>query len=276
MAVSSGARIGTNINAMNAYNALNNISKKIGTVALRLSTGTRLNQAGDDPASFTIARKMQSRSKAIAQAINNTGDAKSVLSIAEGGLMNISDILVTIKEKASQATNGTFGSDELGAIVTQINDYFNEVDDIISSTKFSDQKLLSANFTSRAFQVGPDATDQINVSLDTQLSSADFGLSGLTTLNVGSATTIASIDAAINSVSMELQYVGSLSNRLDYKENMLSVSQTNIDSAISRVYDADLAKEQMDMMKLQILQNTATAQLAQANAAPQQYLQLFQ
>jgi len=276
MAVSSGARIGTNINAMNAYNALNNISKKIGTTALRLSTGTRLNQAGDDPASFTIARKMQSRSKAIAQAINNTGDAKSVLAIAEGGLMNISDILVTIKEKASQATNGTFGSDELGAIVTQINDYFSEIDDIISQTKFSDQKLLSNNFTNKAFQVGPDSTDQISVSLDTAISSSDFGLNALTTLNVGSAETIASIDAAINSVSMELQYVGSLSNRLDYKETMLGVSQTNIDSAISRVYDADLAKEQMDMMKLQILQNTATAQLAQANAAPQQYLQLFQ
>ena len=275
MAVSSGARINTNINAMNAYNALNNISKKIGTTALRLSTGVRLNQAGDDPAGFTIARKMQSRSKAISQAINNTGDAKSVLAIAEGGLMNVSDILVTIKEKASQATNGTYGSDELGAINKQISDYFKEIDDIISQTKFSDQKLLSGNFTNKAFQVGPDSTDQINVSIDTLISSADFGLNSLTTLNVGSASTLASIDSAINSVSMQLQYVGSLSNRLDYKENMLGVSQSNIESAISRVYDADLAKEQMDMMKYQILQNTATAQLAQANAAPQQYLQLF-
>jgi flagellin len=260
---------------MNAYNALNDISRQIGTHGLRLATGVRLSQAGDDPASFTIARKMQSRSKAISQAINNTGDAKSVLAIAEGGLLKVSDILVTIKEKASQATNGTFGSDELGAIVLQVNDYLNEVDDIIAQTKFSQQKLLSGNFTAKQFQVGPDSTDQITVSLDRLLSSVDMGLNNITTLNVGTGATIASIDIGINTVSLELQKVGSLTNRLDSKETMLNVAVTNIDSAISRVYDADLAKEQMEMMKYQILQNTATAQLAQANAAPQQYLQLF-
>jgi len=275
MAVSSGARIGTNINAMNSYNALNDISRKIGTHGLRLATGTRLNSAGDDPASFTIARKMQSRSRAIAQAINNTGDAQSVLAIAEGGLLKISDTLITIKEKASQATNGTFGSDELGAIVTQVNDYLNEMDDIIAQTKFSSQKLLSNNFTNKAFQIGPDSSDQLTINLSQSVSSADFGLNSLTTSNVGSGSTIASIDSAITLVSLELQKVGSLTNRLDSKETMLSVSLTNVDSAISRIYDSDLAKEQMEMMKYQILQNTATAQLAQANAAPQQYLQLF-
>jgi flagellin len=274
MAVSSGARIATNINAMNAYNALNSISKKIGTVAFRLSTGIRLNQAGDDPASFTIARKLQAKSRSIAQAINNTGDAKSLLAIAEGGLLSISEIMLTIKEKVSQATNGTFGSQELTAVVTQVNDYLNEIDDIIAQTRFSDQRLLSGNFTARIFQIGPDAGDIITVSIDTLVSSYDFGLSGIDITNV--TTFIPSVDAALNEISMQLQYIGSLSNRLDFKEDMLSVSKTNIDAANSRMYDADLAKEQMQMVKLQILQNTATAQLAQANAAPQQYLQLFQ
>ena len=276
MAVSSGARIATNINAMNAYNALNSLSKKIGTVAFRLSTGIRLNQAGDDPASFTIARKMQGKSRSIAQAINNTGDAKSVLAIAEGGLMNISELMLIIKEKASQATNGTFGYQELTAVLTQVNDYLNEIDDIIAQTKFSDQKLLSGHFTNKFFQIGPDAPDQIVVSIDTLVSSADFGLDKLTIYDIGTGLTIGSIDDALNTISMQLQYVGSLSNRLDFKENVLNVSKTNIDAAISRIYDADLAKEQMEMVKLQILQNTATAQLAQANAAPQLYLQLFQ
>jgi flagellin len=274
MAVSSGARIATNINALNSYNALNSISKKVGTVALRLSTGIRLNQAGDDPASFTIARKMQARSRAIAQAINNVGDAKSVLSIAEGGLMNVSEILLTIKEKISQSTNGTFGADELQAVVTQVNDYLAEIGDIVNQTKFSDNKLLSNNFTGKAFQIGPDAGDILTVSITQSLASNDLGLNGITTANV--TTYIASVDKAINLVSTQIQYVGSLSNRLDFKETMLGISQTNIEAAISRMYDADLAKEQMEMMKLQILQNTATAQLAQANAAPQQYLQLFQ
>jgi len=274
MAVSAGARVATNINAMNSYNALNSISKKVGTIGLRLSTGIRLNQAGDDPASFTITRKMQGRSRAIAQAINNVGDANSVLAVAEGGLLSISDIMLTIKEKISQATNGTFGVQELQAVVTQVNDYLNEVDDIIMQTRFSDQKLLSGHFTNRVFQIGPDAGDIITVSIDTLVSSADFGLDGIDVTNV--TTFIASVDSALNTISMQLQYVGSLSNRLDFKENMLCVSKTNVDAAISRMYDADLAKEQMEMVKLQILQNTATAQLAQANAAPQLYLQLFQ
>jgi flagellin len=283
MAVSSGARIATNINALNSYNALNSISKKIGTVALRLSTGIRLNQAGDDPASFTIARKMQAKSRAIAQAINNVGDAKSVLAVAEGGLLNVSEILLTVKEKVSQATNGVFGTDELNAIATQIQDYMSEITDIVNQTKFSDNQLLSNNFTGKVFQIGPDSGDLLTVDITQSL--ADTALIGVTATSVtsaslGSATQLAALSSAVdnglNLVSMQLQYVGSLSNRLDFKETMLGISKTNIDAAISRMYDADLAKEQMEMMKLQILQNTATAQLAQANAAPQQYLQLFQ
>jgi len=274
MAVSSGARIATNINAMNSYNALNSISKKIGTIGLRLSTGIRLNQAGDDPASFTITRKMQARSRAIAQAINNVGDAKSVLAVAEGGVLSISEIMLTIKEKVSQATNGTFGEQELQAVVTQVNDYLNEIDDIIAQTKFSDQKLLSGNFKNKIFQIGPDAGDIITVSIDTLVASVNFGLESINITNI--TTYIPSVDEALNTISMQLQYIGSLSNRLDFKENMLGISKTNVDAAISRMYDADLAKEQMEMVKLQILQNTATAQLAQANAAPQLYLQLFQ
>jgi flagellin len=287
MAVSSGARIATNINAMNSYNALNSISKKIGTVALRLSTGTRLNQAGDDPATFTIARKMQARSRAVAQAINNTGDAKSVLAIAEGGLLNVSDILLTIKEKVSQATNGVFGTQELSAIATQINDYMSEINDIVKQTKFSDQPLLSNQFTGKVFQIGPDSGDTITVSITQSLDGGTLlGTTGAFTsstdavVGIGSATVLADlsskVDNALNLVSMQIQYIGSLSNRLDFKETMLGVAQTNIDASISRMYDADLAKEQMEMMKLQILQNTSTAQLAQANAAPQLYLQLFQ
>jgi flagellin len=196
------------------------------------------------------------------------------LAVAEGGLLSASEIMLTIKEKISQATNGTFGSDELQAVVTQVNDYLNEIDDIIAQTKFSDNKLLSQNFQSKVFQIGPDAGDIITVSIDTLIDSASLTLTGINTTNI--TTFIPSVDAALNVMSMQLQYIGSLSNRLDFKENMLGISKTNIDAAISRMYDADLAKEQMEMVKLQILQNTATAQLAQANAAPQLYLQLFQ
>jgi flagellin len=225
---------------------------------------------------------MQARSRAVAQAINNVGDAKSVLSIAEGGLLNVSEILMTVREKVAQATNGVFGQEERNAIATQINDYMSEINDIVNQTKFSDQKLLSNQFTGKAFQIGPDAGDNITVSIDQVLSSVTLlgTAEAITSINLGETAFLASlsagVEAGLNAVSMQIQYIGSLSNRLDFKETMLGVAQTNIDASISRMYDADLAKEQMEMMKLQILQNTSTAQLAQANAAPQLYLQLFQ
>jgi flagellin len=231
---------------------------------------------------------MQARSRAIAQSINNVGDAKSVLAVAEGGLLNISELMLTIKEKVSQATNGVFGSDELTAIATQIQDYMAEIDDIVKQTKFSDQTLLFGGGTSpvafdKQFQIGPDSDNLLKVSLlQTINATVMLGMpaanvtSGLLASSTLLGNLAASVDAGINLISGQIQYIGSLSNRLDFKEDMLSVSKTNIDASISRMYDADLAKEQMEMMKLQILQNTATAQLAQANAAPQMYLQLFQ
>jgi flagellin len=275
MAFSTGTRINTNISAMNAFNALSDVNRRLGVHQLRLASGKRLNTASDDPAGFTIARKLQARSRALTQALNNVGDAKNVLSVGEGGLLNISDILVQIKEKVSQANNGSLSSDELTALATQITDFAKEVDDIVNGTKYNGMKLLDANFTSKTFQVGADSTDTLSVGLTATIDSADLGISGITTANIGTSTTLASVDSAINKISTELQYVGSLMARLDIKESNLSVAISNIDAAASRIFDADVAKEQLEVTKLQILQQTATVQLAQANSAPQSVLQLF-
>jgi flagellin len=106
MAFSQGTRINTNIAAMNAYNALNDINRELGVHQLRLATGKRVNSVSDDPSGYTIAKKLQARSRGLAQAINNVGDAKNVLSIAEGGLQKINDLLVSIKEQVTRAVNG--------------------------------------------------------------------------------------------------------------------------------------------------------------------------
>jgi flagellin len=275
MAQGSGFRINTNVAALNSYNALMDINKQMGQYQLALASGKRINSVADDPAGFTIARKLQARSRGISQALNNVGDAKSVLSTAEGGLQTVSDILVSIKEKVTQATNGSMGDTELAAIVTQVQDFSKEIDSIIGQTKFNGQQLLDNNYTGKTFQIGADATDTLTFSLTATISSADLGLDTLSTANIGSATTLASVDAAIDKLSTQLQTVGSLLDRLNFSESNLNVQATNMDAAASQIYDADMAKEQLNLTKLNILQQTAVAQLTQANAAPNVVMQLF-
>ncbi len=278
MAFYSGSRINTNVGALNAFNALSNINSKIGVIQMRLASGKRINSAADDPAGYTLSTKLKARSRSLGQALNNVGEAKNILSVAEGGLQNMHSIYVTIKEKVIQAGNGSYGEEELDAIVTQIQDLLNETDDIIAQTKFNKTKLLDANFTGKIFQIGADGGDQLTVSLSQTIDSSDFGLNSISSSDLSSdnlSTTLSSIDSAIKTLSQELQYIGSLVQRLDVKEATLQVAITNTDAAASRIMDADIAKEQLEMTKLQILQQTATVQLTQANAQPQGVLQLF-
>jgi len=278
MAFFSGSRINTNVGALNAFNALNNINSKIGTIQMRLASGKRINSAADDPAGYTIGTKLRARSKALSAALNNVGETKNILSVAEGGLQSINDILVGIKEKVIQAGNGSYTSQELNAIVTQLQDSLKEVDDIISETKFNGTALLNNQFTSKTFQTGADGGDTLSVSLTAQIDSGDFGLNSITSSTISSSnisTTLTSVDNYISTVTAELQKVGSLISRLDVKESTLLTSITNTEAAASRIMDADIAKEQLNITKLQILQQTATLQLAQANALPQNVLSLF-
>lgn len=279
MAFSQGTRINTNIAAMNAYNALNDINRELGVHQLRLATGKKINSVSDDPSGYTIAKKLQARSRGLAQAINNVGDAKNVLSIAEGGLQKINDLLVSIKEQVTRAVNGGLSNDELQAIATQINDYMSEIDDIVRQTKFNGMQLLNgagggAWVTGRDFQIGSDSGDTLTVKFDITVDSTLIKSSAVVTSDLTSSF-ITTVDNAIRTVTQQLQYVGSLVNRLDVKEANLIVSMTNTEAAASRIFDADIAKEQVEVAKLLILQQTATAQLAQANAAPQGVLALF-
>jgi len=269
-----GFRIATNVGAMNAYNALNTINQQLQTAQLELATGKRINSAGDDAAGYTIGTKLQARSAGLSQALTNVGEAQSVLSTAEGGLQAINNILVNVKTLVTQAGNAGLGSDELQAIVTQVNDYMDEIGQTIAQTKFNGKALIDTTFTGKSFQVGADAPDTLSVSIATAVDSASLSLSALTTTNIASALT--SVDSAITRVSSVLQYVGSLESRLSFKSQVLNTSITNVDAATSGIMDADIAKVQVNATKLQILQQTATVQLAQANSLPSGILKLFQ
>jgi len=273
-AYTDGFRIATNIGAMNAYDALDQINQQLQTAQLQLATGKRINSAGDDPAGYTIGTKLQARSAGLSQALTNVGDAQSVLSTAEGGFQAINDILVNVKTLVTEAGDAGLGSDELQAIVTQVNDYMDEIQQTISETKFNGKTLIDGSFTGQSFQVGADSGDTLAVSITGGVDSASLSLNSLTTLNIASA--LSSVDAAITTVSAQLQYVGSLESRLSFKSQVLNSSITNVDAATSGIMDADIAAVQVNATKLQILEQTATVQLAQANSIPSGILKLFQ
>ncbi|MEE9161836.1 MAG: flagellin [Candidatus Neomarinimicrobiota bacterium] len=271
----SFTRINANIAALNSYNALLQVNRRVATGLLRLSTGKRINSVGDDPAGFSLARSIESRRRGLEQALSNVGTAKNVLSIAEGAYLAVADLLQIIKEKAVQAADDSYNVTQKAAIQQQIDALVSEIDDIVDETEFQGTKLVDGSFSSAVFQTGPSAGDVFNVALE----DADSVALSVNTLEVSDAaaasTAIVAIDAAINTLNGVAQDVGEFMIRLDSKERTLSVAVTNIESTRSRIEDADFAKEQMDLIRAQIVQQTAFASFAQANAAPQLVLSLF-
>jgi len=262
MALSSGARILTPVNAYNALNALNDVNRQLGVEQLRLATGKRINSVGDDPSGYTIAKQMEARSGMLSAAVNNVGDAKDMLSTAEQALQTIRDLFTTIKEKGVQASNPT---SDANALTSDVNQLRTEIGDIVANTNFNGKNLFNSSF-SAAFAID-DQGNSLTIGFDA--SSVTFGsVSSLTNIQSAVTTNISSVETA-------LQNIGSYIQRLDAKESNLNVSITNIDAARSRIYDADIAKEQLEASKLTILQQTSVTQLAQANASSQVFLTLF-
>lgn len=278
MPYSSGSRINTNIGAMNALGALAAINNDLGMHQLRLATGKRINQGGDDPSGYVISKKMESRIRALSAAVDNVGDAQSVLGVAEGGYQRIADILTQIKDKQVRANNGAMGADELDAIAQELNQLMTEIDDINDTAKFNGTILFRKTAASatydRSFQVGEGTSEVLSVTFG-----ALTGATALLSVAAGSVTSAnimaVTVDSALATVSYQIGLVGAYTNRLVVKEANLNTAITNTEAAKSRILDADIAKEQVSAVKLQILQQTATAQLAQANQSPQVFLSLF-
>src|SRR5690606_11775233 len=161
------SRINTNVQALQAYNNLNKTNAQLGLRQLRLSTGSRINQAEDDSAGYSISKKLEARVRGQAQALSNIGDAKSMLTVAEGSLNSIMDILQTMKEKAVQAANDTMGTAERAAIKTELDALSTEIGEIIEDTTFNGTALLSSTGTSFTFQVNAESGDTMAVSIAT-------------------------------------------------------------------------------------------------------------
>lgn len=270
------ARVSTNLQALDSLRVFNKTNIELGVRQLRLATGQRINRAEDDAAGFSIANKLEARVRGQAQALSNVGDAKSLLTVAEGTFGTLMDILQTMKEKAVQAANDTLGSEERSSISNELKALSDEITEIIEDTKFNSAALFTT--ATLSFQVNADAGDTFKVSLGT-LSVDQFGLA-TSAIDVSSAsaasTMISVLGTAIIDMANQLGSIGDSQKRLSFKQDMLAISMNNNEAARSRVADADFAKEQMEMVKLQILQQTGISAIAQANAAPQSILSLLQ
>ena len=302
-----GSRINTNIGALNALRSLDNVSNRLSNAQLRLATGKRINTAADDAAGYSIAKKFNVRAQGLGQALDNIGSAKNLINVAEGHLGNIVDILTQMKVKTIQAADDSLGTAERTAIKGELLKLTNQIDLEVIQARWNDKTIFSGAATSGAssasgmfrFQIGAGASNtndtlkfdlltKANVSFDSGAASKGYSAAGLNvTMGTGalagsmlgsSASALIymnRIDVSIGDVSEALSYIGSVVNRLTYQETSLTVARTNAEAARSRIEDADMAYEQLEATKLQILQQTATAMLAQANTGPQAILSLF-
>jgi flagellin len=288
-------RVGANFHAQEAWGNLKKVNGEIGKIQSRLSTGKRINSAEDDTSGYALSKHLESRARGLSQALDNVGTAKNVLNIAEGGFQSQMTILQSMKEKATQAADGSWSNNQRAAIHDQFNALRTEFDEISGDTLFNDNALMSA--TAMTFQVGEGASDNLAVTFGTSVATS-VGESGTdistidlsyvdSTLHDASETVAAGatevfasdaitrLDSAIKSLAKSIQNVGDNNARLSSKEESLSLAISNTESTRSRIEDADFAKEQMSMMKLQILQQTTVSSFSQANAAPQMVLGLM-
>ena len=274
MAFGDLTRVNTNLQAMNSLTSLQQTNSQLGIRQLRLATGSRLNRAEDDSAGYTIAKKLEARVRGQAQALSNIGDAKSMLTVAEGSLNSIMDILHTMKEKAVQAANDTMGSSERTAINNEISALASEITDISNDSTFNGTALFTS--TAFSFHVNAESADSFSVTVGSGVTAGGLSVDALDVTTVSGATAaVSSVDTAISTVASKVSTLGDNQKRLSFKQENLTTSMNNYEAARSRIADADFAKEQMEIVKLQILQQTGTASLAQANVAPQSVLSLF-
>ena len=275
MAFGDLTRVNTNIQSMQSLLELQKSNADLGSRQLRLATGRRINRAEDDSAGFSISMKLESRVRGQAQALANIGDAKAMLSVAEGGLTTIQEILFTMKEKVIQGANDTLGSFERRLVDNQLNALSTEINSIISSSTFNGVTVFSSGAFS--FQVGASDSDTFAVTVGA-LSTGALSV-GSASLDVSSSsaanTSLTNIDTAINTIASTLGSLGDNQKALTFKEENLNINMINQDAARSRILDADFAKEQIEIVKLQILQQTGVAAISQANLAPQVVLSLL-
>ncbi len=275
-------RINNNLMAMNTHRQLG-INTSEGAKSIeKLSSGSRINRAGDDAAGLAISEKMRGQIRGLSQASRNAQDGISLIQTAEGALNESQAILQRMRELAVQSANDTNVGADRTAIQEEVNALAKEVNRIATSTEFNTQALLDGSMNSAQIQIGANAGQNITVSIGNMKASAlSLGKVSANSLIIsittqGNANTaITTVNTALTTVSTERAKLGAVQNRLEHTIKNLDTGAENLQASESRIRDVDMAKEMMNFTKQNILQQAAQAMLAQANQAPQGVLQLL-
>lgn len=272
-------KIASNIGALEAYNALAKLNSKTQKAQLRLATQKRINSVADDTSGFNIGKSLESKVALMHAAQKNVGSAKDMLATAESQLVSIRDMITQIKAKIADSGNAAA---DLNSLANDVKAMAAEIDNAITNTKFNDTELLAssaqAGFT---FQTGVSSSETLDVDyadgIASNFTTSKTQIDALTSAAGRSDFTNLETNLTTfeNSVSDALGKIGNYIQRMDAKEEFLTSAITNSEASVSRLFDADVALEQLNATKASIGAQAATAMLAQLNMSPQQVLQLF-
>lgn len=242
----------------------------------KLSSGERINRAGDDASGLSISEKMRSQIRGLNQASRNIGDAISFTNVAEGYLQETTDVLQRIRELAVQASNSVYSDEDRAQIAVEVSQLVAEIDRIASSAEFNGMRLLTGRFAKESdtvmqFQAGANADQNIRAYIGTMTAQA-LGLTGIQgtdeRISISSPdeanSTIAVLDNALKNVNKQRADLGAYTNRMELAQKGINVAAENTQAAESRIRDADMAKEMVEYSKNQILTEASSAMLAQS------------
>lgn len=275
-----GLRINTNTASLNAQRNLMGTKLGLDKSLERLSSGYRINRAGDDAAGLAISENLRAQIRGLKQASRNASDGVSLVQVAEGSLNEISSILIRLRELAVQAASDTIGPVERQFLNVEYDQLVSEIDRIADGTEFNGTQLLSGTGSILDFQVGTRNDPNIDrLSFDASKADANSAALGVNLTSVAdkasAQNTLSAIDQAIVSVSAMRADFGAVQNRLQSTISNLAVSVENMSAANSRIRDVDVAEETAEMTRNNILLNAGTSVLAQANQNAQTALGLL-
>ncbi|MEY9096621.1 flagellin [Paenibacillus sp. RC84] len=271
-------RINHNISSYNTQRQLGANNASQSKSLEKLSSGYRINRAADDAAGLAISEKMRNQVRGLEQASKNALDGISLIQTAEGALNETHAMLQRMGELYTQAANEVLTTEDSAKIDAEVKELTAQIDSIAKQTSFNTKNLLGDTApTDLTFQVGANKDEVIKLTL-TKATAQELGVDGLAALdgtNAKATANLEKVQKAIDKVSTNRSSLGAVQNRLEHTINNLGTTSENLQAAESRIRDTDMAKEMSEFTKNGILQQAATAMLAQANQQPQGVLQLL-
>ena len=277
------ATINTNVSALSAQNAMKVNARNMSTTMEQLSTGTRINSAKDDAAGLAIGQNMTAQVRGLNQAVRNLNDGVNLLQTAEGALTETTNMLQRMRELAVQSASGTYSNTQRSYLAVEFLALGSQIEKIASETTWNGYTVLTGTTGGTttgtySFQSGQTSGQTIDVAIGAMTLSA-LGITATSAAGISTAASasaaIASIDSAISTVNSQRATIGATINRMTYAADNLTNISANTSASRSTIVDTDYAAASTNLSKNQIIQQAATAMLAQANQQPQSVLSLL-